>query len=102
VSRKSKLQTDAAFSPAPVSASESDAASNPSAPVAKRPSALRFAIPLVVFALLVFFLWRGLWRDPREVPSVLVNKPAPAFTLPVLGAAGKTFSPPTTRAKCGC
>ncbi|HEX6706453.1 MAG TPA: DsbE family thiol:disulfide interchange protein [Albitalea sp.] len=42
---------------------------------------LRFIIPLGIFALLVFFLWRGLRLDPREVPSPLIDKPAPAFTL---------------------
>jgi cytochrome c biogenesis protein CcmG, thiol:disulfide interchange protein DsbE len=42
---------------------------------------LRFIIPLGLFALLVFFLWRGLRLDPREVPSPLIDKPAPAFTL---------------------
>ncbi|MEP6702765.1 MAG: DsbE family thiol:disulfide interchange protein [Betaproteobacteria bacterium] len=61
--------------------------------------ALRFGIPLAVFALLVFFLYRGLSRDPREVPSALIDKPAPAFTLPVLGDASKQFSPAELRGK---
>jgi cytochrome c biogenesis protein CcmG, thiol:disulfide interchange protein DsbE len=61
--------------------------------------ALRFGLPLAVFVLLVFFLGRGLWRDPREIPSVLVDKPAPAFTLPVLGAVGKQFSTADYRGK---
>jgi cytochrome c biogenesis protein CcmG/thiol:disulfide interchange protein DsbE len=34
----------------------------------------------------------GLGRDPREVPSPLVGKPAPAFTLPQLHETGKNFS----------
>jgi len=42
---------------------------------------LRFIIPLGLFALLVFFLWRGLRLDPHEVPSPLIDKPAPAFAL---------------------
>jgi len=42
---------------------------------------LRFIIPLGVFALLVFFLWRGLRLDPHEVPSPLIGKPAPSFAL---------------------
>ncbi|MEO8135798.1 MAG: DsbE family thiol:disulfide interchange protein [Betaproteobacteria bacterium] len=54
--------------------------------------ALRFGIPLAIFALLVFFLFRGLSRDPREVPSALIDKPAPAFTLPRLGDASQQFS----------
>jgi len=38
-------------------------------------------------------------RDPREVPSALIDKPAPAFTLPVLGESGKQFSPAELRGK---
>lgn len=60
---------------------------------------LRFGIPLVVFILLAFFLWRGLWQDPREIPSALIDKPAPAFTLPQLGDAGKQFSPADYKGK---
>jgi cytochrome c biogenesis protein CcmG/thiol:disulfide interchange protein DsbE len=41
----------------------------------------RLLIPLVVFVALAGFLFAGLWRDPREVPSPLIDKPAPAFTL---------------------
>ena len=52
----------------------------------------RFLIPLAVFAVLVVFLGIGLNLDPREVPSPLINKPAPAFTLPQLEAADKTIS----------
>ena len=55
--------------------------------------ALKFVIPLGLFLVLVFFLWRGLSLDPREVPSPLIDKPAPAFTLPQLHAVEKTFSP---------
>ena len=61
--------------------------------------ALRFGIPLAVFVLLVFFLGRGLWRDPREVPSALIDKAAPAFTLGLLGQSGKQFSPAEYRGK---
>ena len=43
--------------------------------------ALRFAIPLAIFAVLVGFLFVGLHRDPREVPSPLIGKAAPAFAL---------------------
>jgi cytochrome c biogenesis protein CcmG/thiol:disulfide interchange protein DsbE len=44
----------------------------------------QFIIPGVLFAVLVLFLVRGLNLDPREVPSPLIGKPAPAFTLPRL------------------
>jgi len=42
---------------------------------------LRWAVPLAVFGILLAFLGVGLTRDPREVPSPLVGKPAPAFVL---------------------
>ena len=46
----------------------------------------RYLLPLLVFVLLAGFLAIGLKRDPREVPSPLINKPAPAFSLPQLDA----------------
>lgn len=52
----------------------------------------RFLLPLAAFAVLVGFLAIGLTRDPRDVPSPLVGKPAPAFILPQLHDAGKSFS----------
>lgn len=42
---------------------------------------LRFIFPLLVFVLLLLLLWTGLSLKPREVPSPLINKPAPAFEL---------------------
>ena len=44
----------------------------------------QFLVPLVLFAILGFFLFKGLNLNPREVPSPLINKPAPAFALPRL------------------
>lgn len=41
-------------------------------------------IPLVVFAVLSLFLFKGLDRDPTELPSALVGEPFPAFVLPSL------------------
>ena len=49
-------------------------------------------LPLLIFVALVVFLLVGLHRDPREVPSPLVNKPAPAFQLPQLEDPKKSFS----------
>ena len=43
--------------------------------------AARWSIPLAIFVVLLAFLWVGLGRDPREVPSPLIDKPAPAFAL---------------------
>src|SRR4051812_48960626 len=53
----------------------------------------KLLIPLVIFVALVGFLLVGLFRDPREVPSPLINKPAPSFTLTQLGAPDKTLGP---------
>ena len=52
---------------------------------------LRFLIPLALFAVLVGLLATGLKLDPREVPSPLIGKPAPAFTLTRLDDAGRTI-----------
>jgi len=41
-------------------------------------------VPLAIFFLLGFFLWRGLYLDPKDVPSALVDKPFPNFSLPTL------------------
>src|SRR5213594_5122983 len=54
--------------------------------------AIRWSIPLAVFVLLVAFLWVGLGRDPREVPSPLIGKPAPAFKLAQLHAPDALLS----------
>jgi cytochrome c biogenesis protein CcmG/thiol:disulfide interchange protein DsbE len=50
-----------------------------------------YLIPLVAFILLAAFLLRGLWLNPREVPSPLIDKPAPAFERSKLNAPGETF-----------
>jgi len=52
----------------------------------------RFLIPLAIFVLLVVVLGIGLTLDPREVPSPLINKPAPAFNLAQLDDPAKTIS----------
>ena len=45
---------------------------------------LKYVVPLAAFVLLGVFLAVGLNRDPTFVPSPLIGKPAPAFTLPSL------------------
>ena len=52
----------------------------------------RAAWTLAVFAALVVLLAIGLRLNPREVPSPLIGKPAPAFELPLLLSADKKFS----------
>ena len=59
----------------------------------------RFLWPLAIFLLLVGFLAVGLKLNPREVPSPLVGKPAPAFELPVLQQADRKFTPADMRGK---
>lgn len=53
---------------------------------------MRYLIPLVLFLGLVVFLAIGLGRDPHEVPSPLIDKPAPALQLSQLADPAKTFS----------
>ncbi len=49
-------------------------------------------LPLIVFGLLVALLGVGLTLNPREVPSPLIDKPAPAFALPRLHAPEQVFA----------
>ena len=42
---------------------------------------LVFSIPAAAFLLLAIFLWRGMYLDPTELPSVLIDKPMPAFAM---------------------
>jgi cytochrome c biogenesis protein CcmG/thiol:disulfide interchange protein DsbE len=56
-------------------------------------------IPLALFIALVAFLLVGLHRDPHEVPSPLINRPAPAFQLPQLQEPARTFSAQDMRGK---
>jgi cytochrome c biogenesis protein CcmG/thiol:disulfide interchange protein DsbE len=44
----------------------------------------RYLLPLAGFLVLVGFLAIGLKLDPREVPSPLIDKPAPAFSAALL------------------
>lgn len=41
-----------------------------------------FVLPLAIFLALVVALAIGLTRDPRKVPSPLIGKPVPEFSLP--------------------
>ncbi|MDX6614185.1 MAG: cytochrome c biosis protein CcmG, thiol:disulfide interchange protein DsbE [Blastocatellia bacterium] len=52
----------------------------------------KYAIPLAIFVVLVIFLAIGLGHDPHEIPSPLINKPAPAFQLAQLQDPAKKFS----------
>lgn len=53
----------------------------------------RFLLPLGIFVVLVALLAIGLTLNPREVPSPLIGKPAPAFSARLLLEPEKSFSP---------
>ena len=53
---------------------------------------LRFLVPLALFGVVVAFLGVGLGLNPREVPSPLIGKPAPAFTLARLDDSSQKIS----------
>jgi cytochrome c biogenesis protein CcmG/thiol:disulfide interchange protein DsbE len=40
-----------------------------------------FFIPAIGFFVLALILWRGLYLDPKELPSMLIDKPMPKFAL---------------------
>jgi cytochrome c biogenesis protein CcmG/thiol:disulfide interchange protein DsbE len=52
----------------------------------------RYLLPLGIFAVIAAFLAIGLGLNPREVPSPLIDKPAPAFSLPKLHQPAEAFS----------
>lgn len=59
----------------------------------------RFIWPLLGFVALLVLLAVGLRLNPRDVPSPLVGKPAPQFSLPQLQKPEQTFSPLEMRGK---
>src|SRR5512146_2975605 len=54
----------------------------------------RFSLPLILFALLVVLLAIGIRQSPDKdlIPSPLIGKPAPAFSLPSLTDPGQRVS----------
>ncbi len=59
----------------------------------------RLVLPLLVFVVLVVFLGRGLVLNPTEVPSPLINKPAPLFKLSQLHEPDAVFDSEKMRGK---
>jgi cytochrome c biogenesis protein CcmG/thiol:disulfide interchange protein DsbE len=53
---------------------------------------IRFALPLVIFVLMVGLLGYGLRLDPKKVPSPLIDKPAPEFSLSMLETPSRQLS----------
>ncbi len=60
---------------------------------------LRYLLPLGLFLVMAVFLGIGLKLDPHEIPSPLIDKLAPAFTLAQLHEPQKTFSPADMKGK---
>jgi cytochrome c biogenesis protein CcmG, thiol:disulfide interchange protein DsbE len=52
----------------------------------------RYLAPLLIFAVLVVFLYKGLSLNPRQLQSTLIDKPAPTFSLPSLTDPEKTIN----------
>ena len=50
-------------------------------------------IPLGIFGVLIVFLVIGLSLKPKEIPSPLIGKMAPTFSLPVLNQENQIFTP---------
>ena len=54
---------------------------------------LVYVLPLAVFTVLVVYFALGLGMDPKIIPSALIDKPAPHFTLPPIeGGVRRGFS----------
>lgn len=60
---------------------------------------MRFLIPLGLFLVLALMLGLGLDRDPRVLPSALIDRPAPAFVRPLLDAPDQRFGTAAMKGK---
>lgn len=49
---------------------------------------LLYLLPVAVFGILALFFLRGLTLNPREIPSVLINRPVPLMNLAPLPGRG--------------
>jgi cytochrome c biogenesis protein CcmG/thiol:disulfide interchange protein DsbE len=55
----------------------------------------KFFLPVLLFGGMVIMFAIGLQRDPSEIPSTFIDKPAPAFDLPQLLNADKRLTQET-------
>jgi len=53
---------------------------------------MRFKLPFAIFIVLAIVLAFGLTRDPKLLPSALIDKPAPAIGLPLLANPQQTLT----------
>jgi periplasmic protein thiol:disulfide oxidoreductases, DsbE subfamily len=56
-------------------------------------------IPFAIFLILSGLLYMGLSLDPNELPSVLIGKPVPEFSLPDLHNPDNNITPATMKGK---
>ena len=60
---------------------------------------LVYLVPLSVFLVMAVYFAVGLTKDPKILPSALIDKPVPEFSLPPIeGGPGKGFSSADLRA----
>ncbi len=52
----------------------------------------KYLLPVILFFVLCGFLFIGLYKDPSEVPSPLIGKSVPEFSLPMLLDSSVQFS----------
>ena len=45
---------------------------------------LKVILPLAIFMVIAFFLWKGLGGTPGRIPSPLIGKPVPTFSMETL------------------
>jgi len=57
------------------------------------PTRALYILPLAVFLVMAAYFALGLTKDPKIIPSALIDKPVPAFKLPPIeGGRGNGFS----------
>lgn len=53
---------------------------------------LAFLLPLIIFALISIYFAAGLKRDPSRIPSALIDRPVPEFSMPAISEDIPPFS----------
>jgi len=53
---------------------------------------VKLFIPLIIFAVLSILFWQGLKLDPNAMPSALIDKQVPEFSLPSLEDQNKILT----------
>ena len=52
-----------------------------------------YVLPVVIFTVLALFFLKGLTLNPRDIPSVLIDRPVPEMSLAPPAGAGREFRP---------